>query len=92
MKDNNSDYDSLSSTTMTITCDDAPPSNPLGVSSHGAPPKPSPRLKRKARKGENDFDLYLILCTTVNVFTTTLPFYATQIISPFLTSKISQSR
>ena len=52
MKDNNSDYDSLSSTTMTITCDDAPPSNPMGVSSHGAPPKPSPRLKRKARKGE----------------------------------------
>ena len=29
------------------------------------------------------------LCTTLNVFIAPLPFYATQIISPFLTSRIS---
>ena len=31
-----------------------------------------------------------ILCTTVNVFTTPLPSYATQIINPYLTLKGSQ--
>ena len=30
-----------------------------------------------------------IFCTTVNVGTTRLPFYATQIINPFLKSRIS---
>ena len=54
LKDNNSDYDSISSATMTANdinmttfCHDDMTNN--------SPPKPSPRLKRKARKAKKCF-------------------------------------